>query len=711
MNWIGGRLQQSRRARGGLSAQQKAYFAKARAKLLNADCPRTPIDIPLFDTYRTNQNPRDDPFSGKHSGDEGTSEHSVRPRTRSAHRELQPILLNICSPNHTKGTCSGFEGSTKHTFTASDQVQAGQQNLKRRWPQEVQIPDTANKPKIGYDLAETAVKKRKSHLSHESSAFERKRQEMLKRTDWLSSTRVPPSQVHSFPQRSHKRLARRRKLNEDDLMRFGQQRHDRPRQAFSGFRPPRSRWYPGQDAISIRHGTQIHGSQMTQLQVPLHEGSSPVQPTLQQEKMLFDSSPEMILDERLQGFKLQRSLLSSYPYAVAHPNIPIDQQQRHLGPLPDCTGTIISKSPSELKRYNSQAAQEILTACDQQSTLSQRPIFHDSERGRDFREDFTPRQALVEDCGQALEEVSIILKQPLKLGERATMESQSVAEPGPVHEGNSNLQQTTTESADNKGSQSKPRKPAVIGDRDSDGQSLNEEDGARYKFVFGNMTFYKPTSGQGTCSKPSLAAPLATASSSSPLAPRASSPATTSLVKSAAQVLHSPPKASPGNISAKATKASSMEETIACEPAENGTVASSSTDVLARPPNNEADSSIESNQATIGTQLRGVNFEALKRSENSTRRMSLGKSKERVLFIKPTRYDGTSHDRKTSGKRAEKEGHRSTNNLLRMEAKRRNSQPAGTRDASGGRREMSTFERGWFRKANRQADEEDDIED
>ena len=49
MNWTGGRLQQSKRSAHTSSAKQKAYFAKARAKLQSG--PGTISPLRVLDSY------------------------------------------------------------------------------------------------------------------------------------------------------------------------------------------------------------------------------------------------------------------------------------------------------------------------------------------------------------------------------------------------------------------------------------------------------------------------------------------------------------------------------------------------------------------------------------------------------------------------------------------------------------------------------------
>ena len=48
MNWTGGRLRQSRRSGTAITAKQRAYFARARARLLNGDRSASPPQFSLL---------------------------------------------------------------------------------------------------------------------------------------------------------------------------------------------------------------------------------------------------------------------------------------------------------------------------------------------------------------------------------------------------------------------------------------------------------------------------------------------------------------------------------------------------------------------------------------------------------------------------------------------------------------------------------------
>ena len=52
MNWTGGRLQQSRRSGTAITAKQRAYFARARARLLNGDNSASPPQFSLLNGSR-----------------------------------------------------------------------------------------------------------------------------------------------------------------------------------------------------------------------------------------------------------------------------------------------------------------------------------------------------------------------------------------------------------------------------------------------------------------------------------------------------------------------------------------------------------------------------------------------------------------------------------------------------------------------------------
>ena len=331
MNWTGGRLQQSRRAKGGISAQQKAYFAKAKARLLSGNERRPPLDLSVFGNVVSHQDRRDTSFHGN-SRDHGT--HSISPvqklNTLSALRDVDNSNLNVRSAQlEWAQRTDPSLGKQGRPGSPPGKIKLEQEyKTRRRRRHEGSALQVERRPKANYTLAEDEEEDQKNSPQDEESMLEKKRRELLKRKNWLSASMARPLQIRYPRRRDRTKTARRRKLNGDDLLRLRQQRRSRRSHASLNPHSFPHRVDPQQDRVSIRHGTQIHGSQRTQ-----HLPQTPVRPiaaltTVSPGEMLLDSSQGSAFTQKSLVCRPQVGHLHSSPSALVHCNTLIAQQQQ-----------------------------------------------------------------------------------------------------------------------------------------------------------------------------------------------------------------------------------------------------------------------------------------------------------------------------------------------------------------------------------------------
>ena len=279
MNWTGGRLQQSRRAKGGLTAEQKAYFARARVKQLSRDDPRPSLDLSVFGNVTIQRGKR------KRSTLEIACGRQETPVSKPKKLDLRSTPLAVGQ--------SGFGNHCSH---------------------------------------HNKIHEKQNHrvVQAEDAAIERKRQKLLRRQDWLVSSIARPLQIQPTKRHEHKKTARRRKLDNDDIMRLKQQRRNKRREVSIKPYPLPHCSQSQHDTVSIRHGTQIHGSQMTQYvtQTPVKRAS--ILATTSPGEMLFDSSQGSAITQRPLMREPYLSISRSSPYAPTHCNTLIAQQQQLL---------------------------------------------------------------------------------------------------------------------------------------------------------------------------------------------------------------------------------------------------------------------------------------------------------------------------------------------------------------------------------------------
>ena len=817
MNWTGGRLQQSRRPKGGISAQQKAYFAKAIAKLYDAGSSRPPIDLSFFGNVAVDRRATPLPsISASESGD-SSENFEVKQRGSWGPRKLSPAILSS-RPDHSK-----LHRELKtHARCASIEYRAqegSRRSLGSKRTIALRAAQASKRVKREPSPTPTQGAQHQTSPDSDRDAIERKRQELLERKDWLSSGRVRTLQARLPVKQKQRKVARRRKLTEDDLMRLGQQRRKHPKQCLKALDSSPHHLCPLQDAVSIRYGTQIHGSQMTQLQVPLPETKSPSRLVERSEEMLLDSSPDSARARISQVCKPQPCNLYSSPYHPTHRNALVLQQkdQDVLLRHPD---NVIASTLFEIKGRDDKVVQDPYSEHNhspirshartstvqrevraQDMPLEAQLYHHDvsvpvaDDPKRDSSSASPRRTSTTFGCQDVYEihhatgtgnnitgSIDNVERGKENVGRERTLGTQTAddsnlnfkedarSEPAEreaaldaglhdlqtfhntIKEGQHGLDMvqngiklTSGEkvesihraiSDDKEEGPPAPKSPViatrhntlterhpVFYDPSDQGQSVDEQHEAWYKFIFGDLISCKPTTNQDERSQHTPTDVWDIGSLSSPLLPRLPPFSTPSPTKSTAVQVPSSSLGMTSQVSvAQATLGSPNAESKA---------RSSSVDSVALLPVSESEKSMQSNRAVKGTQSEDSNIETQGRDESkeclevreeASEAGSKGE-KKRVVFTKPVRYEGRDGTCSKSGSPANGDRNRSASYVTewrfgkRDKVKRRRkvatAKGESASDAASGGRVGSDVEGGRLRQARRDGngEEEDEVED
>ncbi|KAI4145320.1 MAG: hypothetical protein LQ340_006329 [Diploschistes diacapsis] len=352
MNWTGGRLQQSRRTKGGLSAQQKAYFAKARARLLNDEAPRPPLDFPFCNGGNAGQSVK--PSQLHVSANENTESPRSTAQKIGASSVLRDSILNKCSTRQIEAQSPGPEDLSAYSPYSQTIQHESKPRTKWRGHQDIHIAPAKKKMKHTHYARDEGPNK--SNPCNENKVIEQKRQQLLRRTDWLGSVAVRPLRITFPSQQDRKRTARRRKLDADDLARLKQQCRNKLTKGRAHTLSSPSRNRQQVETISVRHGTQIHGSQMTRTSMPQFEFCSSAHAFVTPEEMLMDSSPASAYNRTSHARDFQGMDRRCSPYAPAHCNTQIIRQRQYCGDFEEQPGTCASPA-TEPSAFSYQASE------------------------------------------------------------------------------------------------------------------------------------------------------------------------------------------------------------------------------------------------------------------------------------------------------------------------------------------------------------------
>ncbi|MCJ1286408.1 hypothetical protein MMC26_005753 [Xylographa opegraphella] len=241
MNWTGGRLQQSRRSGSAANAKQRAHFARARAKSQTGHVAPSPPRFAILEEYQPGY---------KTSLPEPNC--NIPPiRARKSQRKLDEDSSNapVVQRLATVGSRHSSTGESVTLGRRSHKPVSNSREAKTVWKHSGGLPFAA---------------------VDDEEWLRVKRLELLGRPSWLAAPTVKPLQITFTSFEESRMIGRRRKLDENINDRHPKRRKpvgDRDDLAVGRKLPKyETSRYPEEaasDAVSVRIGTSIHGSQRT----------------------------------------------------------------------------------------------------------------------------------------------------------------------------------------------------------------------------------------------------------------------------------------------------------------------------------------------------------------------------------------------------------------------------------------------------------------
>ncbi|MCJ1398104.1 hypothetical protein MMC11_001301 [Xylographa trunciseda] len=239
MNWTGGRLQQSRRSGSAANAKQRAHFAKARARLQSGYIVPPPPHFAILEEYQPGY--RSSP--GKSHGNITSSPARILQTKLDEYPNVAPTVRRLASMN-------------SHHDSVRRSPDPGRQSHR---------PLSRN----------SSVK---TEIEYDEAWLQAKRLELLRRPNWLAVPIAKPLKITFASFEERQMIGRRRKLDENTSkqnakrIRTGDHKDDLVvSQRLRTDRRPLCQKDFHSDAVSVRIGTSIHGSQRTVRQ-PLNQG-------------------------------------------------------------------------------------------------------------------------------------------------------------------------------------------------------------------------------------------------------------------------------------------------------------------------------------------------------------------------------------------------------------------------------------------------------
>ena len=176
MNWTGGGLSRSRNAKGTLSAKQKSYFAKARAKAQNGKSPRPGMQSFDLGDWK----PTVKIASSPHSEGQILKQSSTQ-KTLDDFENVQPLVqrLNTLQPRHVSS-------KRKRTPLQSPNGHADQRRGEASNPIAIGSSQSCSS---GFSsksqTVEPQTRRSSSANNMDTTSFEAKRQRLLEMNDWV----------------------------------------------------------------------------------------------------------------------------------------------------------------------------------------------------------------------------------------------------------------------------------------------------------------------------------------------------------------------------------------------------------------------------------------------------------------------------------------------------------------------------------------------
>ncbi|MCJ1474399.1 hypothetical protein MMC13_003057 [Lambiella insularis] len=252
MNWTGGRLQRSRRSGTAISAQQRAYFARARARLQQGHTTTIPPRFSILEEYQPGyelpHDVQENPNTLRTSWSARQSQTAQRPH--SIQRKLDEfsttasVVTNLASMKSRHANQARTRGASRRPeaskLTAVSYSQRSFQDIGR----------------VAEDTADTATIE-----DADEEELNARRLALLRRPNWLNLPKAKPLAITFDSFEDKQLIGRRRKLRDEDVPLTAKR-----------FRSENDLLKPNQpmgsanaksDYISVRVGSSIHGSQCT----------------------------------------------------------------------------------------------------------------------------------------------------------------------------------------------------------------------------------------------------------------------------------------------------------------------------------------------------------------------------------------------------------------------------------------------------------------
>ena len=251
MNWTGGRLQRSRHAGTSLAALQKNHFAKARTRLQNGPPTASLFKVPVFEIAK----------------DQGQRLPDYQSLLASEVRKnrTQSTLEDCHNTAHIAKRLKSIKGRRSYDKTRplrfhgqrhGSRISSHNDDLARHLRAVTTKVDSD--PNGLYGM---------THGHSAEQSLEAKRLELLQRQDWVGARILKPLKKELVEDDSVERIGKRRRLREYEYELHRGMRYRTPvpaineRSQVDSRRPPP--YHLHHDAISVRLGTSIHGSQRT----------------------------------------------------------------------------------------------------------------------------------------------------------------------------------------------------------------------------------------------------------------------------------------------------------------------------------------------------------------------------------------------------------------------------------------------------------------
>jgi len=253
MNWTGGALPRSRsgNAKATLTNLQKKHFAKVRGKLLSASASSPEFDPAIFkDAGKRHSRPQQDTCRKA-----TRQKHQTQTRLE-AYDNVAPVVRKLASIRPYKSYASPHSGSTYGRTSLGLRVQAPHPSQPH-----VEGADHSFRPNVAqHDTSKVQL----PHPDPSTGSFEAKRQDLLRRADWVGLANTKPVEIQFSTAKERDRIGKRRRLDSAEQKLPQSQLNKQHRLAYNLYedrRPPQRYRQPSSSLgdISVRIGDSEEG--------------------------------------------------------------------------------------------------------------------------------------------------------------------------------------------------------------------------------------------------------------------------------------------------------------------------------------------------------------------------------------------------------------------------------------------------------------------